>query len=297
MGTLALYVVLVAVWGFGPYAVTVQLGVVAPEMLVAYRFALGAVMLLAFSVALGRSLRFGPREHLFIALQGVPMFGLVDVFFYHAVSHLTGGLVALVVSLLIIHNIFLGALFLRLPIRPRVLLGAIVGLGGMALVFWREIVAFDSGATTGIGFALVASLFGSISAIAAARNQRAGLPVIQTSAIGMVYGAAFTLVLALALGRSFAWDPSFTFLAGFLYMTIPASVVAFVMYVALIGRIGPDRAAYVIVIVPIFALGVSTVLEGHTWTVLSAIGAVLVLAGNFVVLAVARRAVAAVATS
>ena len=177
------------------------------------------------------------------------------------------------------------------------LLGAIVGLGGMGLVFWREIVAFDtaSGATTGMGFALVASVFGSISAIAAARNQRAGLPAIQTSAIGMVYGAVFTLALALALGRSFAWDPSLPFLAGFVYMTIPASVLAFVMYVALIGRIGPDRAAYVIVIVPIFALGVSTVLEGHTWTGLSAAGAGLVLLGNFVVLTAARRA-AAVAT-
>ena len=108
MGTIALYVVLVALWGFGPYAVTVQLGTVAPEMLVAYRFALGAVILLVFSAALGRSLRFRPREHFFIALQGVPMFGLVDVFFYHAVIHLTSGLVALVVSLLIIHNIFLG---------------------------------------------------------------------------------------------------------------------------------------------------------------------------------------------
>ena len=141
MGTIALYVGLVVLWGFGPYAVAVQLGVVAPEMLVAYRFALGGAILLGACVVLGRSLRYSPREHFFIALQGVPMFGVVDIFFYHGVSHLASGLVALIVSLLIIHNIFLGALFLRLPIRPRVLLGALIGLGGMALVFWREIAA------------------------------------------------------------------------------------------------------------------------------------------------------------
>ncbi len=299
MGTIALYVGLVVLWGFGPYAVAVQLGVVAPEMLVTYRFALGGAILLGACVVLGRSLRYSPREHFFIALQGVPMFGVVDIFFYHGVSHLASGLVALIVSLLIIHNIFLGALFLRLPIRPRVLLGALIGLGGMALVFWREIAAFDaaSGATIGIVFALIASLFGSIGTIAAARNQRAGLPVMQTSAIGMIYGAAFTFVIALALGRSIGWDPSLVFLAGFLWMVVPASVIAFVVYVALIGRIGPDRAAYAIVIVPIFALGVSTALEGHTWTALSAAGAALVLVGNIVVLTASRRAIIAATTA
>ena len=292
MSTIALYVGLILIWASGPYAVAVQLGVVAPEMLVAYRFGLGAVILLAACAVLGRSLRFCFREHFFIALQGVPMFALVDLFFYNAATHIASGLVALVVSLLIIHNIFLGALFLRLPIRRRVLLGALIGLSGMTLVFWREIVAFDpdSGASIGIGMGLVASLFASLSALAAARNQRAGLPVLQTTGIGMAYGATFALLVALALGRPFQWDPSLVFLAGFLWVTIPVSAVAFVMYVALIGRIGPDRSAYAIVMVPILALGISTAFEGHTWTAVSAVGLVLVLCGNVIVLTKARRA-------
>ena len=294
MGTIALYIGLIVIWASGPYAVATQLGVVAPEMLVAYRFGLGAAILLVTCVALGCSLRFGLREHIFIALQGVTMFALVDVFFYHAALHIVAGLVPLIVSLLIIHNIFLGALFLGLPIRRRVLLGALIGLSGMALVFWREIVAFDldSDASIGIGLGLVASMFASLSAIAAARNRRAGLPVLQTAGIGMAYGATFALIVALALGRPFQWDPSLVFLAGFLWITIPVSVVAFVMYIVLIGRIGPDRAAYAIVIVPILALGVSTAFEGHTWTALSATGVVVVLCGNVIVLTKGRRAVA-----
>jgi len=220
-------------------------------MLVAYRFALGAAIIVVVCAALGRSLRFSPREHFFIALQGVPMFGLVDIFFYNAVTHLASGLAALIVSLLIIHNIFLGALFLRLPIRRRVLLGAVIELGGMALVFWREIVVFDleSDASIGIGMALIASLFGSLCAIAAARNQRAGLPVLQTTGLGMAYGAVFTFVVVLALGQSIGWDPSLIFVAGYLWITILGSIFGFVIYVTLIGRIGPDRAAYAIVMV------------------------------------------------
>lgn len=292
MGTIALYVGLILIWGSAPYAVSVQLGVVAPEMLVAYRFGLGAAILLAVCAVLGRSLRFGLREHIFIALQGVPMFALVDLLFYNAVTHIASGLVTLVISLLVIHNIFLGALFLRLPIRRRVLLGALIGVGGMAMVFWREIAAFDpaSGASIGIGLALIASVFASLSAIAAARNQRAGLPALESTAIAMVYGAAVAFVVALALGRPLEWDPSLAFLAGFLWVTIPASVFAFVMYVALIGRIGPARSGYAIVMVQILALGLSTAFEGHTWTAISALGVVLVLGGNVIVLTKGRRA-------
>ena len=56
-------------------------------------------------------------------------------------------------------------------------------------------------------------------------------------------------------------------------------------YIALIGRIGPDRAAYANVPVPIIALGVSTVFEGYQWIALSAVGVALALAGNVIVLA------------
>ncbi|MEP1443765.1 MAG: EamA family transporter, partial [Hyphomicrobiales bacterium] len=52
----------------------------------------------------------------------------------------------------------------------------------------------------------------------------------------------------------------------------------------LLGRIGAARAGYATVIFPIFALLISTVIEGYQWTALSLVGLVLVLVGNYFVL-------------
>ena len=51
-------------------------------------------------------------------------------------------------------------------------------------------------------------------------------------------------------------------------------------YIALIGRLGPDRAAYA----HVAALAVSTVFEGYQWTALAAAGIGLALGGNIIVL-------------
>ena len=46
------------------------------------------------------------------------------------------------------------------------------------------------------------------------------------------------------------------------YLALFGSVVAFWAYVTLIGRIGPDRAAYTSLLFPVVALLISTVVEG-----------------------------------
>ena len=112
MNTAVLFALVVASWGFNPYAISLQLGPVAPEVLVAYRFAASGVLVVAAALALGRSLRFTLREHLYLALQGTLMFSLVDLLFYHAIVHIPTGLVQLVVSMMIVTNILLGALLL-----------------------------------------------------------------------------------------------------------------------------------------------------------------------------------------
>ena len=62
------------------------------------------------------------------------------------------------------------------------------------------------------------------------------------------------------------------------------SAVGMVMFFHLIGRLGPDRAAYVILLTPITALAISTAQGDFAWSALSLAGAATVLAGNVVVL-------------
>jgi drug/metabolite transporter (DMT)-like permease len=124
----------------------------------------------------------------------------------------------------------------------------------------------------------------SLGNIVSARNQRNDLPVIQTNAYGMAYGAVFMFILAIINGAPLNFDPSFSYVAALLFLALFGSVIAFGAYLTLLGRIGADRAAYVTVLYPVIALSLSTLFEGMTWGLSQLAGVVLVVLGNVIVL-------------
>ena len=288
-----MYILTSFIWGSTWLAIKFQLGVVAPEMSIAYRFVLSALVLAIYVLIRRLPMRFDVRQHFFIALQGLFLFSINYILVYLAELTLTSGLVAIAFSTIIIMNVLLAALFLGDPVRPRVVIGALSGLLGLTLVFWPEVRDLQLTGERGLGlvYSFVAVLSASIGNIVAARNQRHGLPVVQTNAFGMAYGAMFTLIVAFARGAPVAFEPSFEYIASLAYLAVFGSVIAFGSYLTLLGRMGPDRAAYIGVVFPIVALGLSTLFEGLSWTALGLSGVVLVAAGN--VLAVTRKRPAA----
>lgn len=288
MGNNLLYVATVLIWGSTWYAIKMQLGTVDPDLSVAYRFIIAAALLIVFCLATGRSLRFAPRHHLFIAAQGLFLFCLNYWLFYYATFELTTGVVAVVFSLIMLMNILNGAVLFGTRVEPKVLGAAGLGLIGLILVFWDDLAALDftSGPMVGLGLSIVATYSASLGNMASLRNTRAGLPVLPVNALGMAYGAAFMTILALLRGAPISFDFSPGYVGSLLYLAIFGSVLAFGFYLTLLARIGADRAAYAAVVFPTVALIISTFLEDYVWTPPALIGVALILGGN--VLAVAK---------
>ena len=286
MKNLFLYATTVLIWGSTWLVITFQLGVVSPILSVAYRFTLASLLLFAFAILRRVNLRFTARQHLFFGLQGVLLFSLNYLLVYLAEQRLTSGLVAVIFSTLVFMNILIGALFLGTPVRSYVVIGALIGLAGICLVFLPELKAFslqDAG-FIGLLLSLGGTLFASIGNIVAARNQREGLPVVQANAFGMAYGAILMFVFALFTGTPFRFEFTPGYIVSLVYLALFGSAIAFGAYLTLLGRIGPDRAAYSSLLFPIVALGLSTLFEGFQWSAPALIGVLLVLAGNFIVL-------------
>jgi len=281
-----LYLFTVLIWGSTWLAITFQLGVVDPIWSVAYRFALAAAVLMVFCLVTRRGLRFGLRDHGFMALQGTFLFCLNYILFYFSIEHVTSGLIAVIFSTIVFMNIVNGAMLLGTPIRARVLAGASLGLLGITLVFWPEFQAFSASSATivGVSLALVATWFASLGNMASLRNQRTGLGVIESNTFGMAYGAALTTIVALVVGVEFRFDWSLSYVGSLAYLSIVGSVIAFGCYLSLLGRIGADRGAYTGVMFPIVALVLSTLFESYTWSGPVFIGVVMALAGNVLVL-------------
>jgi drug/metabolite transporter (DMT)-like permease len=281
-----LYLITLLIWGSTWLAIKFQLGVVAPELSVAYRFSLATILLLVFIMVRRLRLRFSLRAHLFIAMQGFFLFSLNYILIYYAEQYLSSGLVAIIFSLIVLLNTFFGALFLQSKIYWQVLTGALIGIFGLILVFWPELRAFSLTSNRALGLAL--ALGGTISAsmgnIISARNQRHSLPIVQTNMFGMAYGAAFMFLLAILRGVEFRFELTSVYTLSLLYLALFGSVIAFGSYLTLLGRIGPDRAAYVTVLFPVVALSLSTLFEGLQWNVTAFVGVVLILAGNLIAL-------------
>ena len=287
----ALYVGLVLSWGFSWLAVHYQIGVVAPEVSLVWRFALAAPLMFLLAVARGESLRFPLRTHATLILFGLTLFSMNFLLFYYGNYYLASGLFAVIFSLTSIVNVGLGALVLRMPIDRRVVLGALLGAGGVAAMFYPELVKthFDRDALFGLALGVCGTLIFCCGSTLSSLSQRRGLPVIASSAWGMLYGCVIMTALAAMLGKPFVVEPTLTYLGALLYLAVIASVLAFACYLILLGRIGADRAGYATVMFPVIALAASTAVEGYRWTFLALLGLAAVLVGNLLVLRTPRR--------
>jgi len=290
MQSILFYTLTVLIWGSTWYAITFQLGAVDESVSLFYRFALAAVLLLIWCAVQRVRLRFSRTDHAFMAAQGFCLFSTNYLLFYWCTAYITSGLVAVIFSTAIIMNIFNGAIFLKRQIRPVVLLAGVIGLLGIALVFWHEISAARAASTNaslriwqGLALGIVATLFASLGNILSARNQAAGLPVLQSNAFGMAYGSLVMLAYALLTGAGFTVQWTVSYSVSLLYLSVFGSIIAFGAYLSLVGRLGADRAAYATVLFPIVALMISSLFEDFVWTPLALIGVSLVLLGNVLV--------------
>ncbi|PKR49746.1 DMT family transporter [Thalassospira marina] len=291
MGPIGLYAAVVLIWGSTWIAIKYQLSV-TPELAVAYRFVLAALLLMAFCAIRKLPMRYSRRDHGFMALMGLCLFSLNYVFLYIAEAELTSGLIAVVFSAVVIMNMVNGFIFFKRRPEMRTVIGAVIGLGGICVIFAPDLAQFDlaAGGSFALVLSLLASYIASLGNMVSARNQARGIPVMQANAYGMMYGSVFLVVYILATGQPIVFDSSPSFLIALVYLAVFGSILGFGFYLTLLGRIGADRAAYSSVMFPVVALAISTFAEGFVWHANIILGVGLTLVGNVVILTRRRKA-------
>lgn len=284
--TFVLYAVTVAIWGSTWLAIKGQLGTVHPTVSVFYRFALAAVVLLLWARVRGVWMRFPVRTYGAFALMGALMFSTNFVCFYFAEQHVTTGLVSIIFATSLLVNMAFARLFFGREVARNVRVGAAVGLAGLVMVFWPELVDFDpsSGTGQGIMLSVVGTIVFCLGNVVSGKLQATGVPVIQSTGYAMACGALLLAPFALFLSDGTAFEPTLEYTTSLLYLVVCGSVIAFAAYLTLLGRIGGERAAYATVLFPVVALVLSTLFEGFVWTPRDVTGVALVLVGNAVAL-------------
>jgi len=299
MANLLLYTVAVLIWGSTWLAIEFQLGVVALEVSLAYRYLVAAAVAFAWCMLAGKSLRFGWRAHRYFLLMGAFMFGLNYIAAYSAQIYITSALNAIGFSAMVWMNIINARIFLGSRTDRMTYLGAALGICGIVVIYWPAVqdVSASDPIIIGACLSLTGAMLASFGNIISQSAQRQALPVMPSTAWGMLYGGLLNAAIALLLGKPFNFDPSPGYAVSLLFLAVFGSVVAFGCYLTLLGRIGADRAGYSMVMIPIVALVLSAMFEGLVLDAHILVGVALALAGNVAILTkgrMARRAARAI---
>jgi len=276
------FIIFTAIWGSTWIVIRGQLGTVPPQWSVTYRFIVAAIAMAAVAIYKGESLKIGGRGLIAAAFLGFAQFCVNFNAVYLAERHITSGVVATVFALLLIPASLMGWAFLGHKPSRRFAWSSVVAVAGIVLLFIHEIGEHPADRrqiAAGIGLTLVGMLGASLANVAQARPEIRRFPLFALLAWSMGAGALIDGLIALAMTGLPVFDPRPSYWAGVFYLALFASVLTFSLYYPVVRRIGPAKASYSSVIVPIIAMGFSTWLEDYRWTGLTVAGALLALGG------------------
>lgn len=276
------FLLVTLIWGSTWLVIKDQLAVVPPSWSVSYRFTVAGVTMLGWALLRGERLGLDARGIAFAACLGLAQFVLNFNFVYRAEAHVTSGVVAVVYALLLVPNAILARLFLGQRMGRQLLVGSAVAMGGVALLFVHEARLNPVGAhaaLVGIGIALAGVLSASVANVMQATRTAKAYPMATALGWAMLIGAAVDAGFAFATTGAPVIETRPAYLLGIVYLGVIGSAISFSIYFQLIRTIGPAKAAYTSVLIPVIAMLLSTLFEGYRWSLLAGAGAVLVLAG------------------
>lgn len=274
------------IWGTGAYVTTLQAGPVPVPVSVAYRMLLMAGFMLAVMLATRSPLRVARQDMPWIAAHAATFFALNFICFYTSTHYIPSGVATLALSTSPIFATIISFLLFREAISLRAVTGMIVGMAGLALIVAPDLARLSTGSDMirGMLWALGASLGTATGTIIGARNHRRGLSPYSVNFWGGVGGAGICFAIALAGGMEIVIEPTLRYLGSLAYLGIVASAGAFLIFFALVARVGAGRAAYTFTTVPVVALAMSVLLENVVLGPLMIAGAAMILTGNVLVL-------------
>lgn len=289
------FIIFTTVWGSTWIVIRGQLSAVPPQWSVTYRFVIAAVAMALVAAFKGESLRIGHRGIAAAAFLGLTQFCVNFNGVYLAERHITSGVVATVFALLLIPSSLLAWAFLGHRPSKRFAWSSLIAVAGIILLFVHEVRAHGAEraeVVSGIGLTLAGMLGASTANVMQARPEIRRYPLFAMLAWSMAAGALFDGLIALTMTGMPVFDASPQYWLGLLYLALIGSVLTFSLYYPVVRIIGPAKASYSSVLVPIIAMGFSTWLEHYRWTGLAVVGALLALGGMAAALTRSRSPVA-----
>ena len=281
-----LFLITLFCWSPTWYLIKFQLGYVDPLVSVFYRFIIAAIIIFIYLVIKNKNLKFSINHHFWFLFFGTCLYSINYVFFYLSNTYLISAFPAIVFSTVVIMNILGETFYFKKKPSLKTLIGATIGMIGIIIIFNDEIFNFSlsEGTHVGLFLALIGTFCASTGNMVHQRNLNNNFPPIQTIAYAMIYGSFVTLFVTQIRGAELLFENSLSYISSLLYLSIFGSIFAFVSYLKLLEKVGPGRAGYVGVVMPVLALMISTIFEKLEWQIDLIIGLPILIIGAILVI-------------
>lgn len=253
----------------------------APPMTALFaRFACSAVVAILLALALGQNMRLTRAEWRVVILFGISQNVLYLGLNWFAMQWVEASAAAIIASTMPLMVAGMGWALMRERLRPLALVGLVTGIIGVALIMG---VRLQHGLhVPGAILCLIGAVGLSMATLSVGRagGSRNMMMIV---GLQMVVGAAILLVPALLLewGRPIAW--SWQVVLAFLYTVLLPSVGATWIWLLLVERVGPVRAATYHFLSPFFGVVIAAAMLGERFGMSDLLGALIVAAGILMV--------------
>jgi len=238
--------------------------------------------LLIFAIARSRVLKLRLREWLALFILGITMMGLPYGLLFWAEFRISSSMTAVLFSTCPLFVALFTPLMTRLSVPRRAVFAMLVGLGGMATLFYTEL-SLSKYLLLG-GIAVIGAVISSSWASVFAKREIGGVNPLLGTAVQFCVGAVVLCIVSLVTetGRSSDWNSTSILALGFL--TVFGSVITFSMYYWLLGNMQAYQLSTINLVVPVVAMAEGALLLRERLPVLMVGACALVLVSVAIVL-------------
>jgi drug/metabolite transporter (DMT)-like permease len=274
-----LFALLCWIWGSTWLAIKVGLADVPPLVGASVRMTLSGVALLLVAYALRLE---WPRRRSYwwqIPLQGTCQFGLNFALVYWAELTVPSGLAAVLFAISPLVTSLSATLIFRMErLTAANVIGLLVGLAGVGVIYWSEVLRAADVPALGVFAVLTASTIVSLASVAAKRFGE-GIPPLALVAPGQLFGGLLLGAIALFTERGLPIHFTASAVGSIAYLAVLGSAVAFMAYFYLLRSIDVTRLSLLSYVTPVVAVTLGALVLHERLEVNAFIGAGLVFAG------------------
>jgi drug/metabolite transporter (DMT)-like permease len=278
------WLTLCIVWSSTWLAIKIGLRDLPPISFVAIRFLIAIIVLVAVSIGRTRLLPRGRNDYVVLGVTGILMFAVNYTLLFWAELHVSSGLAAVLQATIPIFGMMFAHWMLPdEPLRLQKLAGAIIALGGVAVICGRLLGSNGSLAFWG-GVAVVVGAASAAFANVLVKARSMQLAPAMLAAWQMIFGIAPLLLLGLVVDGNpahFHWTSTSVFCL--LYLAVIGSALTFLLLYWLLPRLTVAQLQSISLITPPGAVMLGWLLGGETFPLSSLLGAALVLAGVWMI--------------